>query len=1030
MKNKAYICVFLCFKFLLSGQHSLRFKRVNINDGLSQNTITSIIRDNYGFMWLGTQDGLNRYDGHEFKIYRFNENDTNSITNNYIISLAIDNKGSVWVGTTMGLNKIDVKTGGITRINLQKLFPGQIEYRINSVVSKSDGGVYFSLSHSLCSIDSLNNVRIVLTDKKEKILSVKKIIAVDSGLWIGAYNEIKFFNFKTKAIIRFSELQFKNESGADLLNIKNNLVYFQKNARLYIFNYKTQTIESLFSRYINAESTKNCISLSLYENETWIATENGLIWQNKNDTLVIKNIPGYDFSISSDFTYQVYKDKYGLYWIGTARGGLCLFNPVWQQFKIISKPLGLNEAVWNIVEKGDTLILATAKGLRVFKKEQPRKRLSSYFLPEQALTEIYLPTLQGSLKQYLTTALAIDANKNLWIGTENQGLYWYNFSTKKLKSFFSNPNDSANTISHNSIYHILNISATTIGLSTPYGYTFMDVNTHKPKRFYQTLQNKNVSNNYIIKSSKSGNNIWFSSAHGLCQLNLTSNVLKQFLPDKYNRGDQYYNILSAFYTDSKNQQWASSFGHGLFKFDSLSGNFEKYGAEYGLKNETILGILEDENNNLWLGTHDGIARFNTKTKSFSVFNNSNGLESKESTENGFYKGFDNDLYFGMISGLAVFNPEKVVNDTNVYPTVITDIKINYNTIDPNTSYIVSGTNFQPKKIVLNYNDKTITFEFACLAPLNAKELVYRYKLIGFNDKWITANSSGRYATYTNLSPNTYTFYVEPVLKNDTKSGLSFIIVVNPPYWQTWWFIAMIIILSVIIIAAGIFYYAQRKFKSRLRKMEEERKIQKEKERISRELHDNVGSQLTYIIKSLDNLSYKSIKENSMVHANLDALSEFSRDTLNQLRESIWAINSKSVSYLQISAKISEYINKLKNNFEKPEIQFETKFKTEFELNPAVAINLFRIIQEAINNSIKHANPNKITLQFIQINNSRVELLISDDGVGFSGHEKTSGYGLKNMKARADEIDAIYEIRTMPGRGTHIKLSFYVQEYDK
>ncbi|MES2681537.1 MAG: two-component regulator propeller domain-containing protein [Bacteroidota bacterium] len=1014
MKKIFFLSLVLIFQLAFKAQQSLRFHRLNVNNGLSQNTVISIVQDHNGFIWMATQDGLNRYDGYTFKVYRHTGNDPTTLSNNYVMNLAVDKSGNVWAGTTNGLNRIDGKTGRLTRIDLSGVLKNASNYRIHAIAVGENGFVYFGMSWGIFCIDASGTISMVSATGNE-VPGVQMMVQKNK-LWICTGTKIICYDY---ILNKVDETAVSINNGLSLLNVQGDSVLYKTQERLFsLVDGKTTEV---YSQYFNTPGIeRKTVTVFKDGGDDWICTENGLIWQRGDDTLLIKHNEEYEFSLSSDYVYCVYKDRSGLYWIGTSRGGVCVFNPRWQAFKIISKPLGLRVAVWSIAEKGDTLILATAKGIKAYRKKRNVSRITALFLPEQALTEIELPGLQEHVKDFLISSVSVDAGSNLWIGTENNGVYYYDFNKKHLKVFLHSESDSTSLVS-NSVLHLDTLSATRIGVSSPLGFSEIDIPTFKVTQFFLTRLHKNVSNNYTLKAWPESNKIWFSSACGLCVLDRKNGSVRQLLPDEKNVAEQYHNIVSDVKKDSRNRYWVATLGYGLLNLDPATGKFKRFGLAEGLKNETVLGILPDDKHHLWLGTNEGIAKFDTEAGTFENFDAHEGLESKECTKNGFYKSGNGDLFFGTMSGLLVFDPDAVREDTSSLKTILTAIKINYVTVEDSSEF-VSGSNFSPRSLNLDHTVKTISFEFAALHFLGAENVQYKYRLDGFSDAWVTVTSAGRNAIYTNLPPGRYTFNLIPLLhgKEMAAGGLSFTIIMKPPFWLTWWFLLSVVICGILLVTFTVRYLSQRKLKNKLKQVEAEQKLQKEKERISRELHDNVGSQLTYIIKSLDNLSYKSGHDDKQMVRHLDALGEFSRDTLSQLRESIWAINSKAISVSELIAKIHEYTNKINDSFEKTQIKVTGIYEVDTPLTPTIAINSFRILQETITNSLKYAEASCIEIIIQQQGNQALEFIVSDNGKGFEpGNLKRKGYGLENIRSRAAEIGTELKLNSAPGKGTRI-----------
>lgn len=1005
---------FSVISIALFGQEHIRFRNFSVSSGLSQNTITSITQDKAGFMWFGTQDGLNRFDGYNFRVFRNSESDSNTLSNNYIISLTIDSAGFIWASTTNGLNFINPLSGKVSRVDFGRFMMGYKYRRTTNLVPSVSGGVFFLSNGKLLWADTSVNCRFIAHPQGMdiyQIVSAGKNIVVRTKDKVWLYNPETAQWKSTEVMLAFgSIIHYANET----------FFIYEQEGSLYRYFFSGSVIVPFFPNQVTFQKTKKVHQVLVDNQSIWICTENGLIFQNGADTLVIKHDPDYKYSITSDFTYQVFKDRDGRYWIGTARGGLCYFDTDWMKFKVIGANLGVRAAVWHVVEKGDTCIMATAKGIRCFLKKK-NTRIGQSFVPEHILKEIFIPSLQNQLKDFLVSSLCLDGNGNLWSGTENQGLLKYDFQSGKTTVFYHHPGDST-SLTSNSIMHLVDLSGDEIGASTPYGFNFINERTGKIRQLKVSRLNKNVANNYIMYTLPVNNTLWFCTSDGL--LKYENGKLKQYLPDSKNISEQYHNIVTSVYIDRKGTIWVASFGYGLNKFDSKTETFKHYGRKRGLSNENVLGITEDVAGKLWISTHDGIFQFDKEKEHFFGFSEKDGLESRECTENSIYRSSNGDIYVGTVGGLIAFDPALIISVRRDPSVTITDIQINYQSIQRDPKLVIrDGSFYSPRKILLTSDMKSFAVSFASLIFSNAERVIYRYKLDGFDEKWIVGGPSSRLASYTSLPSGKYKLIISCSLDgiNWTTKPLSIEIEVTPPFYLTWWFIvlAVLFLIAVVFLSARFYYLLEVRKQRRI--IEQERRIRAEKERIGRELHDNVGSQLTYLIKSLDTLAYKTRSENQIKTEKLDELSNFGRETLNHLRDSIWAINSGEISLAELKARIQNFCDRinaaLDNNI--ISVSQDNSGNSEIKLNPSVAMNIYRITQEAINNAVKYSGATKIRFEMIRQGHS-LDFIVSDDGSGFKpGEDKSTGYGLKNMKDRAIESGLRYNLMSEKGKGTTI-----------
>ena len=564
----------------------------------------------------------------------------------------------------------------------------------------------------------------------------------------------------------------------------------------------------------------------------------------------------------------------------------------------------------------------------------------------------------------------------------------------------------------------------TVAVCSALGLSLVNSTTFKVKRLYLSGLVRGL-NNYVMKAITYNKTIWISSANGLGKYDIKSASLNNFMPDAKHPEEQYHNIVSDAKPITKGKVWLSTMGYGLHCFDESSGTFSKYGIREGLENENLLRVALAGDGNVWTASHDGVSCFDVKAQRFYTFGEEAGFENKECTMNGLYESVAGNFYIGTVGGLAVFDPKALRPDTVNLSMVVSSLKVNYAQEFDDETASFNGTIAKPTSITLYDKAKTVEFEFSCLRFGDTKAISYRYRLVGFDQNWVQLPDLTRFASYSNLPEGNYTFQVVPVLQGRIISSklLQFTINVVPPFYKTVWFKGLSVLMLVVVVAIGIAIFYRRKLRIQKEKAEQELRLQKEKERISRELHDNVGSQLTYIIKSIDTLSYKTGKHPERVQEGLDSLSDFSRDTLNQLRESIWAINTKEITLRELEAKIQDHVSKVAARVSGVELILQTEITNDVIVNPGKAIGIFRIVQEALVNSIKYANCERITIHFFQKEDTKLLVKVSDNGKGFDASAvKSHSYGLKNMKARAEEIGAEVAINSAPGRGTTVELT--------
>jgi len=551
----------------------------------------------------------------------------------------------------------------------------------------------------------------------------------------------------------------------------------------------------------------------------------------------------------------------------------------------------------------------------------------------------------------------------MWISTRT-GFYSFNPATKVFSSF---------------------LESTTPGKGFPAGY-IMSISEDRVKT------------------------LWVASTQGVFHIAPGGAILGLYNCRANDPKSLSYTIATSLLEDSKGHLWVSTLGGGLNLFDREKETFQPFTKKDGLTNNIVYGMLEDGNKNLWLPTNYNLSVFNTGRGTFETVSEKDGLPSSEFTQNALFENNAKEFLVGSPEGLIVFNPAAYKQDSTALPVFISSLRINY-----------ADVNYeQGSPVKLQHGDKTVTFEFACPDFRDQEKIEYAFKLEGFDNEWYSASAARRMATYTSLPFGDYVFRIR-VRKGglpwqESMQGVS--IAVIPPFWLTRWFMTMEVLLGMGLVIYLVRFYAQRKLKQQLRTAEVKQRILEERERISRDLHDNVGSHLTYIISSLDNITYKK-EATEIAHSELSKLSDFSRDTMQQLRESIWAINKENISLAELRDRIRDYAVKMTSV---ADIRFELYYEIahNVELTPSHAINIYRIVQEAIHNAVKHSGAATLSVCMALKQGSTIYITIEDNGKGIT--ETGSGYGLQNMQSRAREINGELIIEMAGSKGTRISLS--------
>jgi signal transduction histidine kinase len=672
--------------------------------------------------------------------------------------------------------------------------------------------------------------------------------------------------------------------------------------------------------------------------------------------------------------------------VGTANGGVNIYDPKIEQFKFLNLQHGLtNGPVWSILKTEKTLWLGTDNGIyQIMLSDNPTKTLFA----SQAIRNLQTLTHPWIAKKRIC-ALFSDTNDRLIIGTADAELIRIHTQSKEIERL---------ELSTGSVVAAIQKRANTIWLATHNGIYHLNEELEVINHF----DNKTLGCSYFLSSyqSKDGT-LWFGGNTGFVSIKITGEINHFQYNSETPEKSPAFNFITGFYEDSNGKIWMATYGGGISIYDRLSKRFEHISKTDGLCSNITCAITGDANQ-IFVSTSSGISKIDAETYEITNFGRLDGLIDEEFAINSFFKS-KNEIYFGTTSSLVVFQPDSLFLIESVPKPTVTSLSINYK----NTQLSIIRDN----SLDLYPGDRTFSLKFAGLGLRKVEDLKYLYRMHPFDKEWVETDAFNRLATYS-LTSGKYSFQVKSKLAGNESDIEEIKVEVHPYFYQTTLFWAFIGLLTIGLTILTVRYYSHRSLKERLRKLELKQKIQAERERISHDLHDNVGSQITYITSSIDHLS------RNIQNEELKELGDFARDTMRQLRETIWVINHDEVTVQELKTKVIEFLSEVLKPH--PRIIHKVDFEdSDIPLVPSDAINLFRIIQEAVNNSLKHASPGELSIKLTV--SPKINLSISDDGCGFNGKDKSGHFGLLIMRKRAKELGAEFSLHSFRDTGTTIQI---------
>ncbi len=773
-----------------------KFETITIEDGLSQSKINKVVQDEKQFIWIATQDGLNKYNSYEFKIYKNKIDQLNSLSSNYCFDvLTIDSE--LWVATDKGLNMIDLKKGKIMSFFFDPLNENSLANNLTrKLLLDNDSNLWVGASNGKLTIYNRESKTFTRLNKLPITSEITDLKNDSKGnIWIGtAANGILIVNKQGQLIRTLNTLELINSAGVKSITINNTLkhVWVGSNTGLSIFNLPEQissdSIINIYKKesYSNEEISVNTI-LHDSKNKFWLGTNgHGLIRVVLNPKtelpesyhLSVSN-SAERFSLTSNVIYTLFEDISGVIWVGTSNG-VSKFSPSKQYFDHIKgfTDNSNNSNVWSLHEdKKGTVWIGTREGLSQFNKVN-NKSITTSDLSSS-------PNFKSNNSVY---SILEDSDETLWAGTIDQLLKIErneNNEVIKVVEMF-HWGSKENEYIENPIYRISEAKNKDIYFGTRYGIGVYKKSS-KEFEFIRDVFNKDgsklpsFSQVRCIEEDKNGN-LWVGTERGLYKI-----IDKDFYNVTYfgNEITGFNNIITSLLIDG-DFMWVGTYGGGLIKFSQKTDQVKRYSERNGLSNNVVYGILKDHKNNLWMSTNKGLCMFNPSKQTFTTYTEEDGLQSNEFNAGAYTKGRNNYMIFGGINGFNIFNPRNIIINTVPPVPVISDVKlynrsINYNPIlSPTDVAYNSELNFKHKQ-------NNLTIEFAGLQYLSSSKNSYQYKLDGFDEKWV--HTTNRQAIYNNLEPGNYTFLLKACNSDGlcNESPLKMNINIKPAIFQQWWF---------------------------------------------------------------------------------------------------------------------------------------------------------------------------------------------------------------------------------------------------
>lgn len=830
-----FICFFVIFQHQVwSQKQNQSYQFINIKEGMPKLGVSTIIQDNFGFIWIGTNgSGIYKYNGIDFDAYKATLNDSTSISSSLVYCSIIDENNRLWVGTEEGLNLYDKDKDTFTKIKISDLENNNLNIPIFGLKTDGKGNLFIgTFEQGMFKLDlkTLKSEKIVSQNKTEtSAISVYNfVLDKHDELYVTTNKGLKKYDYNSKTL---KLVKFSVKNGFTSIGYPSKTIIKDNNNILWVGTFnnglfrieETDEYNEVFTvENFNFSSNTILSMISLPDGTIMCGTENnGLFHLEPNGNLIKNYIQSKtdEKSISSNSIWSLYLDKDERIWLGSYNKGVVVYDKLFDKFKnfesLNNKPNSLQTSSVTSITKdknGKLWVGMDGGGIDIIdEKTNKFTHINSMSNKEY----------EGLTSDYIIT-IFIDSKENVWAGSWNGGIYFLKKGSKKFINY--NTENTNGELNSNIIVSFDEDSDGTIWFSSVNG----GLNSLNPKtqKFThhnpETIEEFRLSDAFIWKVLvDKQENIWIGTTYGLFKMKKNKNETFsiELISDKISKdfaGNTIpaYHILS-LYEGSNNTIWIGTRGAGLCQYNLNTETYTWYNKLNGLQEENVCAIIETSDNNIWLSGNTGLTKFDVKNQSFTNFSKNDGLLSNDFNINSVHKDQSGTLYFGNYQGIDFFNPNKIIRNQNTTNLYLSSLKIFNEKIEPNNdnsplNKVLSET----KSLTLNSNQSVFTLEYGAINYTRPEKIEFAYFLEGYENDWNYVGKK-RSATYTNLDPGKYTFKLKAA-NNDglwNNEPLNLEITVLPPWWKTNWTIGAYMVLFLF----GIYllnYYTQKRLKEK------------------------------------------------------------------------------------------------------------------------------------------------------------------------------------------------------------------------
>ena len=1021
----------------------LSFIGYNSKQGLSNSHVNCIGQDSKGFIWVGTNDGLNRFDGLRVRTFHYSHSDTNSVNSNTIFSIFTDKRDRIWFGTFSGICRYDYKQENFIRYNLPPQANAVLQAPVRAIAQTNDGHLWMATSGGGLARMNTETREVKYYRHKPGPQSLcsdyLQAIAVDNSgnIWVGSENNgVSILNPQTGTFRNINKEtgELKSNIVLTIFKTKNGEIWigsFEGNATVY--NPDTDT----FSTIKLTENNLSVFGISEgLSGDIWIGTqEKGLFNYKEKRTNHFSNAMGNVTGLINDNIHALYTDHDNNLWLGNFQGGVNMLKP--------SPIFGADAARNDFQLKGKTVLGILPDGK------------DCIYICTDGDGLYVLNTITGQSRQYTAGQCGLksntlryaykDHNNHIWIGTYLKGLQEFDPEKGTFSCYENIPGDST-SLSNNDVTSIVEDLLGNLWIGTNGGLNILDRKTGKFRRYLKDEDNpaKTIINNHITNLYvDSHGHLWISTFWGLSRLDPAKGNVKNY--NIVGNDNTYYCILE----DSKERFWAGT-TTGLKLLNVNDGSFQVFSTSEGLPSNVIDGIVEDADGNLWLSTNQGICKFNYDNSTVMNFYTEDGLSSNEFIHNAYAQDSDGEIYFGSVDGITRFYPNKIKSSSKPPRIAITDLLVFNEKVSPNDSHgILSNSIMETSEFQMPWENNSFTIIYNAIDYIQPQKITYAYRMTGFDSQWTYHPYDQNSASYTNLNAGVYSFEVKATSDGYIWSK-PIVLKINiiAPVWKRWWAIMSYIALAVAAIYFLWLYYRRsemEKQKIKIENLRQQNDIELNKSRL--QFFTNISHEfrtpLTLIMSPLEQMmesgeyTQETKAQFVLMHRNATKLLHM----INQIMD-IRKIDNNRLQLNPVKCDLVKFLREIYENFQQLAIKNDITFTYTPHLKEYTAYLDTELIDKVMYNLLSNAfkftpKGGRIDMQIrhaVKGSSNNVVIIVEDNGHGIaeenidkifdrfyqgesSQMQQGTGIGLWLTKQFIEMHNGIISVSSELGKGT-------------